>query len=110
MLRPPFTAQDQESRVRLVTPQPLYCCRAQWDAATRSTLRDWLTSAGRPPAVALRWDEETGALFRLSEGEEPYLRSLLAVLAETDSPQALDRGLRELAGRLPPARPSPLTP
>jgi hypothetical protein len=104
VLRRPFTVEELEPRVRLITPQLLHCCRAQWEAYTRASLRAWLTGGGEPHAVVLRWDATTGALFRITDAEEPYLRELFAVLADTDSPEALDRGIRELAERLPAAR------
>jgi hypothetical protein len=101
VLRPPFASGAVEGRALVVTPRLLHCCRAQWEAFTRETLRVWLAREDRPPAVALRWDARTGALFRLTEREEPYLRPLLAVLVDTDSAASLDRAILSLADRLP---------
>jgi hypothetical protein len=103
VLRPPFVAGDLENRAMVVTPHLLYCCRGQWELFTRDTLRRWLARGDRPPAIALRWDARSGALFRLTEREEPYLRPLVAVLAETDSAASLDRAILNLADRLPSA-------
>ena len=103
VLRPPFVHRDVEGRAMVVTPHLLHCCRGQWEAFTRETLRVWLAREDRPPSIALRWDARTGALFRLTEREEPYLRSVLAVLVDTDSAPALDRAILNLADRLPPS-------
>lgn len=103
VLRPPFATKVVEGRVSVITPLALYCCRIQWDTITRQTLHAWLARADRPPVIAVRWDGDTGAVFRTTEREEPYLRSLLKVLAETDSPASLDRGILNLVDRLPPA-------
>ncbi len=101
VLRPPFVSSAVEGRAMVVSPHLLHCCRGQWEAFTRETLRVWLVREDRPPAIALRWDARTGALFRLTEREEPYLREVLAVLADTDSAASLNRAILDLADRLP---------
>jgi hypothetical protein len=103
VLRPPFVTSPLEPRVSVITPQLLHCCRSEWEDFTRTTVRGWLARDGRPPVIALRWDGETGALFRMTEREEPYLRPLLEVIADTDSADALDRAILNLVDRLPPA-------
>jgi hypothetical protein len=105
VLRPPFVDRAVQGRVLVVTPLALNCCRAQWEHVTRETLRVWLARTDRPPAIALRWDAESGALFRLTEREEPYLRPLVEVLVDTDSAASLDRAILSLVDRLPPATP-----
>jgi hypothetical protein len=40
--------------------------------------------------VALYWDPTTGELSRLSERDEPFLRTLMAVWLETGDREALD--------------------
>ena len=103
VLRPPFAISPLEARVTVITPQLLHCCRSEWEDFTRRTLRGWLARGGRPPVIALRWDAETGALFRNTDREEPYLRPLLEVIAGTDSAAALDRAILNLVDRLPPS-------
>jgi hypothetical protein len=103
VLRPPFVSREVEGRALVVTPHLLHCCRGQWEAFTRETLRVWLAREDRPPAIALRWDARNGALFRLTEREEPYIRTLVAVLVETDSSAALDGAILNLVDRLPSA-------
>jgi hypothetical protein len=66
-------------------------------------LRAWLERDANAPVVALRWDRRATA-FRLSSAEDPYLRSLMAVLLETDSRTSLDRAILSLLERLPPVR------
>jgi hypothetical protein len=104
VLREPFVRPGVEGRVSIVTPQALYCCRAQWEGVTRDTLRQWLARADRTPVIALRWDARSGGLFRLTEREEPYLRSLLEVIVATDSAFSLERAILNLTDRLPPAK------
>jgi hypothetical protein len=43
--------------------------------------------------VALYWDPRSGALGRLSESEEPFLRQLVHVMLDTDGVPALDRAI-----------------
>jgi hypothetical protein len=100
----PFADPRVERRVTVLTPWLLDCCRSEWNARTRSTLRDWLARHSDAPIVALRWDAETGNRFRLSSEEQPYIRSLLTVFLETDSDASLDRALLDLIDRLPPSR------
>ena len=104
VLRPPFVGPGLEGRVSVITPQALHCCRAQWESFTRSTLEAWLARSDSRPVIALRWDAETGALFKLSDRQEPYLRPLMQVLAGTDSAASLDRAIVGLAQRLPARR------
>ena len=104
VLRPPFVGSNLEQRVDVISPQRLHCCRSEWEAFTRAHIRAWLERSDRAPVIALRWDAPTGTMYRLSEQEEPYLRSLMEVLVQTDSAAALDRGLYDLANRLPRAR------
>jgi hypothetical protein len=98
--RAPFVDPAVERRVTVVTPWRLHCCRSDWDARTRATLRDWLARGGGP-IVVLRWDAESGTRFRLTTEEEPYLRPLLDVLLDTDSYVSLDRGILTLLDRVP---------
>jgi hypothetical protein len=105
VLRPPFVAASLEGRMSVVTPQALHCCRAEWEQFTRETLRAWLARPERAPVIALRWAPETGALYRLTERDEPYLRPLVEVIAATDSAASLDRAILELVERLPRASP-----
>ncbi len=61
----------------------------------------WLNRPDRPPVVVLYWNPDTGQLSRVSDSDEPYLRSLMKVFLDTDSLAALDKAitdtLREVA-------------
>ena len=104
VLRPPFVDPAVGGRVTMVTPWLVDCCRAQWEHETRRRLRDWLAKGGPGEVVAMRWDRGREETFRLSSAEEPYLRSLVQVMLDTDSRTSLDRAIRTLLDRLPPAR------
>jgi hypothetical protein len=94
--RPPFARTDITSRVAVISHSSLHCCAAdQWDAYTREAMRDWLGREDRPPVIALYWNPQTGALSRLTDREEPFLRSLIELLLKTDSVASLDRVLAD---------------
>ena len=91
-LRPPFTREDLPRRVRVISHSSIHCCAANyWEPYTRGAMRQWIADPARPPVVALRWDQDTGELFRLSERDEPFLRTLVAELLETPDVTSLDR-------------------
>jgi hypothetical protein len=104
VLRSPFVDPAARGRVTLITPWLVDCCRAQWEDETRRRLREWVARGGPGVVLALRWDRGRQSAFRLSSAEEPYLRSLVQVLLDTDSRTSLDRAIRALVERLPPAR------
>jgi len=107
MTRAPFVDPRVEHRVTIITPWLLHCCRSQWNMRTRSTLQDWLAREGSAPVVALRWDADTGARYRLSSEQQPYLRAILPVFLATDSEASLDRALLRVLADLPRARSAP---
>jgi hypothetical protein len=107
VLRPPFANAQAAERVTLITPWLVDCCRAQWEDETRRRLDRWLASGGRGEIVALRWARGPRTAFRLSTAEEPYLRSLVRVLLDTDSRIALDTAIRSLLDQLPPVGDGP---
>ena len=91
-VKPPFTREDVPARVAIISHSAIHCCAANyWEPYTRQTIRTWLGDPARPPAVVLRWDPDTGQLFRLTETEDPGLRALLALLLEAGDVTALDR-------------------
>jgi hypothetical protein len=89
--RPPFTASDLTSRVNIVSTRLLHCCREQWHEDTRRVLARWAAHPERP-IIALHWDHEGAS--RLTDREDPFLRSLMTALVETQGPDALQGGLR----------------
>ena len=91
-LRPPFTREDIPGRVSVISHSSIHCCAAYfWEPYTRRTMRTWMANPTRPPVIALRWDPDTGELFRLRDAEDPFLRTLVAMLLETPDVTALDR-------------------
>jgi len=99
-VRPPFTARDDTRRVGIVMHSSIYCCPANvWEPAMRGLLRDWLANPARPPVVALHWDADTGALSRVSESEEPYLRPLMQILLESPTVATFDARVVDIGAR-----------
>ena len=66
-------------------------CRASESAAqrlarfARGEVAAVVTSKNpaRPPVIALRWNPDTGELYRLSDSEDPFLRTAMATLLDT---------------------------
>jgi hypothetical protein len=100
-VRPPFTRVDLTSRAFIVTPWLLHCCRGQWFEDTRRILRDWDGRHARAPIVVLRWNQDTGALSRVTDREYPALRTLTEVLLELKSREALDSNILRIVEQLP---------
>jgi hypothetical protein len=95
-MQPPFVRADLTTRVVAVSPRPLSCCAGQWFDDTRNALRRWSAGAARDSAIALRWDQETGALFEARADDTPQLTTLARALLELDRPEDLDRNLRRM--------------
>jgi hypothetical protein len=100
-VRPPFTRVDLTTRAFIITPWLLHCCRGQWFDDTRRILHDWDARRARAPIVILRWNEDTGALSRMTDREYPALRTLTEVLLELKSREALDSNILRLVEQLP---------
>jgi hypothetical protein len=94
--RPPFTPVDLTERAFIVTPWLLHCCRAQWFDDTRRTLREWHAGAGSGRIAVLRWNPETGALSRITDREYPDLRTIVQLLLDFDSREALEFNMLRL--------------
>jgi hypothetical protein len=102
-LRPPYVAEDLTRRVHVISPNWLHCCRPQWFQYTQDMLRDWSALRGETSIVVLRWDEDSGALSRVSDREEPALRGTVPVLRALDSSDTLDAAVRRTVAYLVPA-------
>jgi hypothetical protein len=102
-VRPPFTRTDLTRRVFVISPRPLSCCTGQWFEETRETIRRWSAGDRRNSAVALRWDADSGALFRATEVDSPQLPVLVRGLLDLDRPEDLDRNLIRLLSVIPVA-------
>jgi len=91
-IRPPFVAADVTARVSVISHSSIHCCPAAlWEPYTRHAIRAWLDNPDRPPVIALHWDADSGRLARLSDGDDPFLRSLVGMLLETRDIASLDR-------------------
>jgi hypothetical protein len=99
--RPPFQRTDLRARVFIISPRALSCCSGQWFDDTRRTIRDWSAGDGRDSAVALRWDQDTGAIARATGIDNPQLPVLVRSLLDMARPEDLDRNLRRLLDILP---------
>jgi hypothetical protein len=96
--RPPFASSDLTRDVTFVYHSSLHCCPANlWEPYTREALRAWLDRADRAPVIALYWNPQTGELSRVSDAEEPYLRSLVGVLLRTAGVPSLDEAIKDTA-------------
>ncbi len=99
--RPPYTVEDLPARVRFISHSSLHCCPANiWEPYTRGTLRAWIEDPTQPPVIALHWHPDTGALSRVDDAAEPFLRSLVPVLLETRTVAALDSALLDVLNKL----------
>ncbi len=97
--RPPYARSDLTAHVFLMSPRQLYCCPEQWHADTLRILEQWSARPGSA-AIALHWDPRTGALSRLTDRENPDLRTLLEILQDVNAPDALDRNIRAILTQL----------
>ncbi len=96
-LRPPFTRTDLTRGVLVVSDSSLHCCPvSHWNEYTRQALQAWHERADRAPVVAMYWDGRTGRLSRVSDSDDPQLRTLISLIVETDSRETLDSSIRGL--------------
>ena len=104
-LRPPFTASDLTTRLRVVTHSSIHCCPAHlWEPHTRGLLQAWIDDPSQPPVVVAHWDAATGVLSRVDDAAEPFMRSLPSLLAETRDVASLDAMLLAVVGKLAEGR------
>jgi len=90
-IRPPFTSDAVGQRLLVISDSFDHCCDApQWDRYTRQALRTWKEKASRPAVVALYWDTRTGRMSRVSDDDDPQLRTLVSLLIETKDRASLD--------------------
>jgi hypothetical protein len=94
-LRPPFTATDLTRRIFVISDTFDHCCDAiHWEEYTRTALRAWHDRPDHSPVVALYWNPRTGRMSRVSDRDDPQLRTLASLLLETKSREALDSVIR----------------
>lgn len=100
-LRPPFTKEDVAQRARVISHSSIHCCPANvWEPYTRNAMLAWSADPTQPPVILMRWDADTGTLYRLSDREDPVLRGLVALLRDSPDVGALDRRILDLSRKL----------
>jgi hypothetical protein len=96
-VRAPFTSNDVSKRLLIISDSFDHCCDApQWERYTRDALHRWNAEAGRPAVVALYWDARTGRMSRISDRDDPQLRTLASLLIETHDRVSLDSQIQGL--------------
>jgi hypothetical protein len=100
-LRPPFTGADVTAQLRVVTHSSIHCCPAHlWEPHTRGLLRAWLDDPTRPPVVVLQWNAASGAMARVDDTEQPFIREVVPILAGTRDVASLDAMLLDVVEKL----------
>jgi hypothetical protein len=95
-VRAPFIRNDATKRLFIITDSFDHCCDApQWDRYTRDALHRWNNEA-RPAVVALYWDARTRRMTRVSDRDDPQLRTLASLLIETSDRASLDSQIQGL--------------
>ena len=92
--RPPFASSDLTTRVFIVSPRALHCCRQQWFEDTRQALRAWAAGPGSGAVVLLRVSEGTAEIGRLSSSEQPSLPAIARTLTGIEEANLLDQSIR----------------
>ena len=96
-VRAPFIRNDVTKRLLIITDSFDHCCDApQWDRYTRDALHRWNNEASRPAVVALYWDARTRRMSRVSDRDDPQLRTLASLLIETRDRESLDSQIQGL--------------
>src|SRR5204863_8445654 len=94
-VRPPFTPFDLTRRISVISDSSDHCCNALlWDEYTRTALRAWRDRRDRPPVIALYWNPANARMTRVSDRDDPQLRTLVLLLLDTNSREALDSVIR----------------
>ena len=96
--QPPFTTTDLTRRVSIVSPVLIDCCRQHWLERTRHIIQAW-SQRESAPALVLRWDGRTGEYSRVTDREDPALRSQVIALLEEETFEALDRAMLRILRR-----------
>jgi len=95
-VRAPFISNDVSKRLLIVSDSFDHCCDApQWERYTRNALHRWNDEA-RPAVVALYWDPRTARMSRVSDRDDPQLRTLASLLIETRDRASLDSQIQGL--------------
>jgi hypothetical protein len=99
-VRRPFQPVNLDEHVHVISPRALSCCTAPWFEETKHAIRSWAAGPARDTAIALRWDEETGAISRATGAGNPQLPVLVRSLLDMSQPEELDMYLRRMLDEL----------
>ena len=92
---------DLSRRVSFISHSSIHCCPANvWEPHTRETVRTWQGLPAPAPVIALRWDPDTGDLFRLDDRGDPFLRTAVLLLLDTPDVAQLDRLILDITNKL----------
>jgi hypothetical protein len=96
-VRAPFMSNEVSKRLLIISDSFDHCCDApQWERYTRNALHRWNEDVGRPAVVALYWDARTGRMSRISDRDDPQLRTLASLLIQTRDRASLDSQIQGL--------------
>jgi hypothetical protein len=99
-VRRPFQPVNLDEHVHVISPRALSCCTAPWFEETKHAIRSWAAGPARDTAIALTWDEETGAISRATGAGNPQLPVLVRSLLDMSQPEELDMYLRRMLDEL----------
>jgi hypothetical protein len=99
-VRPPFAPADVTGRVAIISPRALTCCTPQWLDETREALTRWSSGPSPESVIALRWDEQTGELYRATSADKPELPLLFRSLRDIPRADDLDTNIRRILHEL----------
>jgi hypothetical protein len=99
-VRPPFAPSDVTGRVTIITPRALSCCTLQWFDETRDALRRWSSGPARDSVIALRWNEQTGEVYRATTGDKSELPVLFRALQDNPRADDVDTNIRRILKEL----------
>ena len=89
------------AQLRVVTHSSIHCCPAHlWEPHTRGLLRAWLDDPTRPPVVVLQWNAASGAMARVDDTAQPFIREVVPILAGTRDVASLDAMLLDVVEKL----------
>jgi hypothetical protein len=100
VIRPPFVRSPLDERLNVISPRALSCCPTQWFSDTQTAIRRWSGGGARASAVAVRWDQQTGAVSWARSEDMPQLAVLVRALLAIQQPDELDATLERMLHEL----------
>lgn len=100
--QPPFAPTDATTRISIISPRALYCCRGQWPDTVRDAVRNWRQHPG--PVVVLQWNDRSGRLTRISDADYAPLRSIVSSVGDLGEPHLVEQAIRDILTLAPAGR------